>query len=131
MTVARGPGCRTLMVRVLPAGVALRERGDYAQEPGGRALEMVNDPDSKPTADLAVLMAQLRLTRAEAALAALMTGRANLTEAGQSLGIARAIARDRLKVLFLKTGVNRQAELIRLIARNEAVLVHSRPQLGE
>lgn len=43
-------------------------------------------------------------------------------EAAQTLGLAENTVRSYLKSIFGKTGVNRQAELVRLILQSVAVL---------
>jgi DNA-binding CsgD family transcriptional regulator/PAS domain-containing protein len=54
------------------------------------------------------------LTRAETRVLASLLGGRTLAETGKALGVARATANTHLDHIFLKTGVTRQADLIRL-----------------
>ena len=67
--------------------------------------------------DLAICAdeAQFGLSERESQLAALICGGAALKDASAILGISVGTARQYLKSVFLKTGVARQADLIRLI----------------
>lgn len=57
------------------------------------------------------------LTPAESGLAAALAAGATLQEASENLRTTRETARTRLKVIFAKMGINRQAELVALLAR--------------
>ena len=69
---------------------------------------------SVPTADLLRLL--FDLTPAEARLTRLLVEGKSQTEAGALLGITANTARTHLRRVFGKTGVTRQAELVRLLA---------------
>jgi len=62
------------------------------------------------------------LSPSEASLAALLTQGMTLTEAARELGLTESTVRSYSKRIFTKVGVNRQAELIRLILRSVAML---------
>lgn len=62
------------------------------------------------------------LTSSEAQLATQLSRGLTLMEAAQTLGLAENTVRSYLKSIFGKTGVNRQAELVRLILQSVAVL---------
>jgi DNA-binding CsgD family transcriptional regulator len=68
---------------------------------------------SVPNADLLRLL--FDLTPAEARLSRLIGEGRSLAEASRALRIAEATARVHLRSVFLKTGVTRQAELVRLL----------------
>jgi DNA-binding CsgD family transcriptional regulator len=57
------------------------------------------------------------LTPAEARLAAHLASGATLQAVAERLGISKETARNQLKMVFAKTGTNRQAQLVALLAR--------------
>jgi DNA-binding CsgD family transcriptional regulator/PAS domain-containing protein len=62
------------------------------------------------------------LTHAEAQLATLLARGHSLTDAALKCGLSEHTVRSYAKTIFRKTGVSRQAELVRLILRSAAVL---------
>jgi DNA-binding CsgD family transcriptional regulator len=62
----------------------------------------------------------LELTPAQAQLAALLYDGASVKQAAEKLGITEGSARQYLRRIFIKTGTNRQIDLIREIARTTA-----------
>jgi len=73
-----------------------------------------------------VLLSQLfGLAPSEAILAILLSEGVTLREAAQQLGITENSARTYSKRVFLKTGVRRQADLVRVILRSIAVFGNS------
>jgi DNA-binding CsgD family transcriptional regulator len=62
------------------------------------------------------------LTSAEARLAALLADGMSLAEAAAALAISEGSARTYSKRIFAKTGVSRQAELVRLVLKSVAAL---------
>ncbi|VAW59761.1 hypothetical protein MNBD_GAMMA11-1168, partial [hydrothermal vent metagenome] len=73
------------------------------------------------------LQALFHLTPAEARLAALLASGVSLNQAAEQRFIARNTAKVQLKSIFSKTGVSRQAELIKLILTSPAVFTSSTP----
>src|SRR5262249_354397 len=68
--------------------------------------------------DGAALMAEaFGMTRGETRVLSALLASRTLTKAASELGISYATARTHLEAIFLKAGVKRQAELIRLAAR--------------
>ncbi len=67
------------------------------------------------------LQTLFNLTPAEARLAALLASGMSLNQAAEQTFIAKNTAKVQLKSIFSKTGVNRQAELIKLILTSPAV----------
>lgn len=55
------------------------------------------------------------LTPAETSLAILLTNGLTLEEAAEELGISKNTARAHLRSIFSKTGVTRQATLVRIL----------------
>ncbi len=63
-----------------------------------------------------VLKSAFRLTEAEARLAARIASGETLEQVTDSLAIAKETGRSRLKSIFVKLGVNRQAELVAVLS---------------
>jgi DNA-binding CsgD family transcriptional regulator len=82
------------------------------QPAAAAAVFVAAPPDERKGAELAA--ATFRLTPAETrVLASLLAGR-TLAETATELGVATATAKTHLESIFSKTGVTRQADLIRL-----------------
>lgn len=103
---------RPLLIRILPVSGAAR--GPFV---GAHVLLLLTDLRPRSSVDLDVLARAFALTRAEAALLSLVGTGENLRNAADQLGISYEIARSQLKVVFAKTDVHRQAELVALMAR--------------
>jgi len=88
---------------VAPAAIVYLHRPD-ACSPGGAVLPQR-------------LRELFELAPLESEIAALLVQGLSIQEAGERLGITRNTARSYLQSLFAKTGVHRQAELVRLILR--------------
>lgn len=69
-----------------------------------------------------LVMQLFDLTPSEAQLATLLASGLTIAESAERLGLTENTARTYSKIIFSKTGVGRQAELIRLILRSVAVL---------
>jgi DNA-binding CsgD family transcriptional regulator/GAF domain-containing protein len=87
------------------------------------AAVFISDPDLHDNASQHVLGELLGLSPAEANLAILLSRGLSLAESSQSQNISQHTARAQLKSIFAKTGVSRQAELVRLILKSVASLV--------
>lgn len=84
--------------------------------PGGRLLLVLSDlggGDSRIEADLHHLFG---LTEAEASVAAAIFGGADPAEIARMRGVAAVTVRKQIANAYRKLGVNRQAELVRLLA---------------
>jgi DNA-binding CsgD family transcriptional regulator len=79
------------------------------------AAIFVTDPDARAEIDQSALRALFGLTPAESRLTVLLAHGTSLTEAAALLGLRLATVRSRLKAIFVKTGTNRQADLVRLV----------------
>lgn len=78
-------------------------------------LLLLVDPQAPPQVDPEVLAEVFGLTRAESAVAAAVARGDSLREFSARVGIAEGTARRHLERIFLKTGVERQAQLVRLV----------------
>lgn len=87
-----------------------------------RALLFVSDPERQLDISVDVVEKLLGLTRSEARLACALARGTELAVAAQSMGVTLSTARTYLKVIFSKTGTNRQAELVRLILMSPAII---------
>jgi DNA-binding CsgD family transcriptional regulator/PAS domain-containing protein len=79
------------------------------------ALVMLRDPLRDPVQPVARLQRLFHLTPAEARMAWMLTAGKPLQEIAPFEGVTRETARTRLKAIFGKVGVHRQAELVSLL----------------
>ena len=84
--------------------------------PRTAAAIFVVQADQPQDGNLEVISRLFGLTRGECRVLAEIVHGAGVTEAGNRLGVSEATARTHVQHIFRKTGVSRQAELIRLIA---------------
>jgi DNA-binding CsgD family transcriptional regulator len=80
----------------------------------------LRDPARPPLLAVADLERLFGLSPAEARLATRLVDGATPDEAAIGLGISRNTARSQLQAIFMKTGVNRQGDLIRLLLSSAA-----------
>lgn len=81
------------------------------------------NPDE--TAPIQIVARLFQLTRSEARLASLLAKGLTLTEAALKLGLTESSVRTYSKKIFAKTGVNRQAELVRMMVKTIAKLARA------
>ena len=114
LSLTRNSGERPLPVVVAP----------MAARPGEPAVAMllVSDPDHQPLPAVETVGQLFDLTEAEARLALALTEGHRVEDAAALLGITANSARTYLKRIFAKTGVDRQAELVRLIMAAPSLL---------
>jgi DNA-binding CsgD family transcriptional regulator len=86
------------------------------------AAVFISDPDLRESASQQTLAELFDLTPAEANLAILLARGLNLAEVSETQHISQHTARAQLKSIFAKTGVSRQAELVRLVLKSVASL---------
>jgi DNA-binding CsgD family transcriptional regulator/PAS domain-containing protein len=111
-----GEGFLALLVRPLPPARSAE---------GSRAPALAvffGEPGSAGGLSPDALRELFGLTPAEAGLATRLADGLSLDAAADALGIARNTARAHLRSVFAKTGVTRQAELVRLVLRSVAPL---------
>lgn len=112
VVVHRTSGRRPLVVDVLPLPAL-----DLGAPGGHCALALVHDPETRPLPTADLLQRAYALAPREAELALQLAAGATLRDAAAALGISELHARQRLKVVFAKTGTARQSELALLVAR--------------
>jgi len=91
------------------------------------AVLFIFDPDRNLELPIDLLQRCYGLTPAEARLAMVLLEGHSLKEAADSCGVTHNTAKSQLKSIFLKTQVNRQSELIRLLL-SAAGVAHARNQ---
>jgi len=79
------------------------------------AVLLVSDPDKQALPSVETVGRLFELTEAEAKLALALAEGQRIEEAAEALGITLSSARTYLKRIFGKTGIDRQAELVRLV----------------
>ena len=99
----------------------LREVPLLAQLSGGPAvLVVLSDPEQRPELPSEVLQRVFQLTPAEAGLARALARGATLAEYADTHEVTIETARTRVKAVLHKTGVHRQADLVRLVLTSVA-----------
>jgi len=101
---------RPLSITVAPLGEI---NMGLSQRPA--AVIFVSDPDRTPDLPADLLHRCYGLTPAEVRLAMVLLEGHSLKEAANSCGVTYNTAKSQLKIVFLKTNVQRQGELIRLL----------------
>ncbi|MBF0093163.1 MAG: DNA-binding response regulator [Alphaproteobacteria bacterium] len=86
-----------------------------ATTPGAIAILFIRELDAIVLPDPEAIRTLFHLTASEARLAHVLASGQDVKEAARSIGITPSTARTYLKAIFMKTGVNRQSELIRLL----------------
>ncbi|MBW8753259.1 MAG: helix-turn-helix transcriptional regulator [Sphingomonadales bacterium] len=112
VVLQRPSGKRPLVVTVA------RLSGSYPDPLGaGRAVVEIRDMGRLLLPPAATLRTVFDLTGREAELALLLCRGQTVVEAAASMGISPEHVRQRLKVIFQKTGTSRQGELVALLLR--------------
>jgi len=86
------------------------------------AAVFISDPDLQESTSRQILGELFELTPAEANLATLLARGLSLAQVSVAQNISQHTARAQLKSIFAKTGVSRQAELVRLVLKSVASL---------
>ena len=111
MTVRRAADPQPLVVHLLPLG---RPEPAVCTWPGA-AVVVVVDPTRRPRLDPALVAAGLGLTPMESRVAVLLTEGKSLREVAAATGRQETTIRWHLRQIFAKSGIARQAELVRLV----------------
>ncbi|GAB3277785.1 helix-turn-helix transcriptional regulator [Parahaliea aestuarii] len=118
LRVPRSRGHADLGLVIRP--IASSEWGEGQASPC--AAVFISDPDLRESASQNTLGELFGLTPAEANLAILLSRGLSLAEVSESQNVSQHTARAQLKSIFAKTGVSRQAELVRLVLKSVASL---------
>ncbi len=108
LDVVRPSGATPYVLRLLSTG------GSDTGQP--LAALVVRDADAMPKQPCPVVGKVFGLTRAESRLAHQLVRGNNLLSAAGELGITQNTARTHMKRIYAKTGVRRQADLVRLLS---------------
>jgi DNA-binding CsgD family transcriptional regulator len=111
MALAKRAGPRPYAVLVAP----VPERVAPMSLAAPAVVVLLTDPDHAPETPARLLRRVYGLTRKEAQLALALAAGATLSDAAKGLRIAEGTARRHLAAIFARTGIHRQAELMRLI----------------
>jgi len=118
LRVARPGGRPALGLVIRPVPVSEWSEG----QAGPSAAVFISDPDQRESASGHTLGELFSLTPAEARVAILLARGLSLAEVSKAQNISPHTARAQLKSIFAKTGVSRQAELVRMIIGSVASL---------
>lgn len=118
LRVPRSAGRSDLGLVVRPVPVSEWSEGQSSP----CAAVFISDPDLHESASKQSLGELFELTPAEANLAILLARGLSLADVSEAQNISQHTARAQLKSIFAKTGVSRQAELVRLIIKSVASL---------
>jgi DNA-binding CsgD family transcriptional regulator/PAS domain-containing protein len=99
-----------VLVRTIPLS-------DWSEDNKRRPATVLflRDPDRKSQGSQEIVRKLFDLTPAETSLALLLTNGLTLEEAADDLGISKNTARAHLRAIFSKTGLTRQATLVRIL----------------
>ncbi len=111
LSITRPSGAHPLNVMVVP----LRTKPQGLRDRAPAAAVFVSDPDVRLESSEQHLRGLYALTVVEARLAAWLSQGKSVSEAAEAMGITVNTARAYLKRVYDKTGVRRQAELVRLL----------------
>ncbi|MGA9911146.1 MAG: helix-turn-helix transcriptional regulator [Paraburkholderia sp.] len=106
-----------VLVRTIPLS-------DWSEDNKRRPATVLflRDPDRKSQGSQEILRKLFDLTPAETSLALLLTNGLTLEEAAEELGVSKNTSRAHLRSIFSKTGVTRQATLVRILLGSVASL---------
>ena len=118
LSIARPSGEVSLgvVVESIPGAEWAEGRGQPA------VMVYIRDAVGKSRVDNRVARELFNFTPAETALALQLANGLSLEEAAENLGIMRNTARAHLRAIFSKTGVRRQAELVRIMLNSVVLL---------
>lgn len=94
----------------------LRDAEEELTVAAARVLVIVHDPSAHQCADQKMLTSLYGLTETEARLASALSGGHSVESAAALLRIQPSTVRAHLKAVFRKVGVNRQQDLVRMLA---------------
>lgn len=119
---ARPSGRRPYIVHVLPIDPKSPTAPDR-----GRAMVIIVDPERQPEPPASLLRRLFGLTKSEAQVALLVMRGEGLKPIAEELSVSMTTVKTHLRHVFDKTGVHRQAELVRLLTTLDPVHRHRDP----
>ena len=118
LRVARPSGRADLGLIIRPAPTSEWPEGQSSPT----MAVFISDPEQQSDTSQVVITRLFGFTPAEAALTMQLARGLSLADASTQLTISQHTARAQLKAIFAKTGVSRQAELVRLVVKSVANL---------
>lgn len=115
LSLERQSGARPVDVMATPLPAAPGQEGE---DPA--VVLFVTHPDICPEPSLDILRSLYGLTRSEARIVLELVKGRSVDEAAEHLGLRLSTARSYLKSVFVKTGANRQADLVRMVMTGPA-----------
>lgn len=112
MRIDRVSGRRPYAAFIAPLSIAAVPLGSLRAE----VLMIIRDPEQRSSPDEEALTHLYGLTHAEARLACTLAAGHSLESAAASLGVKTATARAQVKAVFRKAEVNRQQDLLHILA---------------
>ena len=109
--VARRPSGPPLVLHVIPVGGGETEPGAWPVA----ALVLAPDAAQPTELDVATVAETLHFTRAECQAAVLLARGMTVREIAAATGRRESTVRSHVKHMFTKHGLNRQADLVRLV----------------
>ncbi len=122
LALSRPSMLRPLLVVVAPLGRRASVNGFDLGRERAAAVVFVSDPERWQEAPPTLLARLYNLTPAEARLAASFAETTSLKASAEVLGITEGTARQYLKRIFQKTDTKSQAELMKLLVRQSAII---------
>jgi DNA-binding CsgD family transcriptional regulator len=116
LSLPRPEGRRPLSAMVAPTGVT----GIFPASRSARVVVLIEEPSRRAAEPLAAFTKRHKLSPAEAGLAARLVAGMSLRQAAAAAGVSENTVRSHLKRIFVKSGVRRQAELVRRVLTEEA-----------
>ena len=117
MRVARPSCAEPFLVLVAPTGSS----GRWAVDSAPAAIVFITDPERRPRLELRRLMDLFGLTATEAKVALALADGRGVPDAARDLRLSPNTVHTHLRRIFSKLGVNRQSELVRVLARAAAI----------
>lgn len=106
----RTSGRRSYIVHVTPI-----DPNSVAAPTSGRVMVIIVDPERQPVPPAMLLRRLYGLTRSEAEVALLVMRGEGLSPIAEELSVSLTTVKTHLRHVFEKTGIHRQAELVRLL----------------
>ncbi len=119
LALTRPSGGMPLNLLLRPIALHHESRGD-ARQPA--VAVFIRNPADSPQASRTLLRSLFQLTRSETEVAMQMMDGLTLDETADALGVSRNTVRAHLRGVFAKTGVTRQAELVKTLLNSVASL---------
>lgn len=119
LILARPTGDMPLNLLLRPIALSYQAQGGL-QRPA--VAVFIRDPADSPQASRKLLRSLFQLTRTETEVAMLIMDGLTLDESAETLGVSRNTVRAHLRGVFAKTGVTRQAQLIKTLLNSVASL---------